>query len=58
MVAHNNTIYGNLHAVQNTGGLVIENNYIAENLQCKENNPPPAGGGNRAGDKEDQCAAL
>ena len=40
------------------GGLVIENNYITENLQCKENNPPPVGGGNKAGDKEDQCAAL
>ena len=58
IVARNNTILGNLQAVQNTGGLVIENNTIAENLQCKENNPPPTGGGNKAGDKEDQCAAL
>ncbi len=58
MVARNNTILGNLQAVQNTGGLVISGNTIAENLQCKENNPPPTGGGNKAGDKEDQCAAL
>jgi hypothetical protein len=58
MVARNNTILGNLQAVSNTGGLVIENNTIAENLQCKQNNPPPTGGGNTAGDKEDQCARL
>jgi hypothetical protein len=58
MVARNNTVLGNLQAVQNTGGLVISGNTIAENLQCKENNPPPTGGGNKAGDKEDQCAAL
>ena len=57
MVRANNTILGNLQAVQNTGGLVISGNTIAENLQCK-NNPPPTGGGNKAGDKEDQCAAL
>jgi hypothetical protein len=58
MVARKNTILGNLQAVSNTGGLVIENNTIAENLQCKQNNPPPTGGGNTAGDKEDQCAKL
>jgi hypothetical protein len=58
MVARGNTILANLQAVGNTGGVVISNNTIAENLQCKENNPPPTGGGNRAGDKEDQCAAL
>jgi hypothetical protein len=37
---------------------VISNNSIAENLQCQANNPRPTGGGNTAGDKEDQCAAL
>ena len=58
MVARRDTILGNLQAVSNTGGLVIENNTIAENLQCKQNNPPPTGGGNTAGDKEDQCAKL
>jgi hypothetical protein len=58
MLARNSTILANLQAVGNTGGVVLENNRIAENLQCKENNPPPIGGGNQAGDKEDQCAAL
>jgi hypothetical protein len=58
MVARNNTILGNLQAVSNTGGLVIQNNTIAENLQCKQNDPPPTGGGNTAGDKEGQCARL
>ena len=58
MVARDNTILANLQAVSNTGGLVIQNNRISENLQCKQNNPPPTGGGNVAGDKEDQCARL
>ncbi len=58
VVARGNTILANLQANQNTGGLVIENNKIAENLQCQANNPPPTGGGNTAGDKEDQCARL
>lgn len=58
MTARNSTILANLQAFQNTGGVVLQNNTIAENLQCKENVPPPTGGGNKAGDKEDQCAAL
>ncbi len=58
MVARNSTILANFQVVQNTGGVVLRNNTIAENLQCKQNNPPPTGGGNRAGDKEGQCAAL
>ena len=58
MVARGNTILANLQANQNTGGLVIQNNRISQNLQCQANNPPPVGGGNTAGDKEDQCAAL
>ena len=58
MVARGSTILANLQANQNTGGLVIENNRIAENLQCQANNPRPTGGGNTAGDKEDQCARL
>jgi hypothetical protein len=53
-----NDIGGNLQANQNTGGIHIANNIIAENLQCAANNPPPTGGGNTAGDKEDQCANL
>lgn len=58
MVVRGNTILANLQAVSNTGGLVIQNNRISENLQCKQNSPPPTGGGNVAGDKEDQCARL
>jgi hypothetical protein len=58
MIARGNTLLANFQANQNTGGLVIENNRIAENLQCQSNNPPPTGGGNTAGDKEGQCARL
>ncbi len=58
MVAQGNTILANFQANQNKGGLVIQNNRIAENLQCQSNNPPPTGGGNTAGDKEGQCARL
>ncbi len=56
--ARNTTVLANLQAVGNTGGVNLRNNTIAENLQCKENEPPPTGGGNKAGDEEDQCAAL
>ena len=58
MIARENTLLANFQANQNTGGLVIANNRIAQNLQCQANTPPPTGGGNTAGDKEDQCAAL
>lgn len=58
MIARGNTLLANFQANQNTGGLVIENNRISQNLQCQANTPPPTGGGNTAGDKEDQCAAL
>ena len=58
MIARGNTILANFQANQNSGGLVIENNRISENLQCQSNNPRPTGGGNTAGDKEDQCARL
>ena len=58
MVARLNTILANLQVVGNSGGVTLTDNRIAENMQCKENVPPPTGGGNRAGDKEDQCATL
>jgi hypothetical protein len=58
MIARGNTLLANFQANENVGGLVIENNRIAENLQCQSNNPPPVGGGNTAGDKEGQCARL
>jgi hypothetical protein len=53
-----NVVRGNLQANQNTGGLSITANRVSENLQCQANSPAPTGGGNTAGDKEDQCAAL
>jgi hypothetical protein len=38
---------------------VISQNRIDGNLQCKENNPAPTGGGNVVqGNKEDQCKRL
>ncbi|MFN0105712.1 MAG: hypothetical protein ACKV2U_26950 [Bryobacteraceae bacterium] len=43
---------------KNSGGATLINNTIRQNMQCKENTPPPAGSGNVAGNKEDQCAAL
>ena len=58
MIARGNTLLANFQANQNTGGLVIKNNKISENLQCQSNNPAPVGGGNTAGDKEGQCARL
>ena len=58
MMPRGNAILAIFQTNQNTGGLVIENNRISENLQCQSNNPRPTGGGNTAGDKEDQCARL
>ncbi len=57
--ANRNVVGGNLQAFQNTGGLEIRNNRIDGNLQCKANDPAPAGGGNVVqGNKEDQCRRL
>jgi len=57
--ANSNQIGGSLQAFKNTGGLVIDDNRIDGNLQCKENVPPPDGGGNVVqGNKEDQCRGL
>ncbi len=58
MTANSNTIQGDFQAFKNRGGLSFNNNRISQNFQCKENNPAPTGGGNTAGDKEDQCARL
>ncbi len=43
---------------ESNGARIVARDTIAENLQWKEHNPPPTGGGNTADDKEDQCAAL
>jgi hypothetical protein len=57
--ARRNIVEGDVQAFQNTGGVVIANNRIDGNLQCKQNNPPPTGGGNVVqGNKEDQCSRL
>ena len=54
-----NKVGGSIQAFQNTGGLEVRRNTIDGNLQCKENSPPPTGGGNIVGgNKEDQCARL
>jgi hypothetical protein len=53
-----NEVGGNLQAYKNTGGVFIINNRIAENPQCFDNNPPPMGGHNTAGDKDGQCEGL
>lgn len=58
MIARGNTIRANFQVVGNTGGVQLTNNSIAQTLGCKENSPPPTGGNNTAGDKENQCARL
>jgi hypothetical protein len=51
-------IGSDLQLFKNTGGAALSRNTIRQNMQCKENVPAPTGSGNRAGDKEDQCARL
>lgn len=59
LAATRNTVGGSVQAFQNTGGVEISDNFIDGNLQCKENDPAPTGGGNEVqGNKEDQCANL
>jgi hypothetical protein len=54
-----NDVNGSVQVIQNVGGVEISTNIIDGNLQCKENVPPPTGGGNEVhGNAEDQCAAL
>lgn len=54
-----NNIGGDLQVFQNQGEIEIISNVVGGNLQCKENNPAPIGGGNRVdGNQEDQCAQL
>jgi hypothetical protein len=42
--------------VGNRGGLLIQDNSMLGNPQCKEYRPAPVGSGNTAASKEDQCA--
>lgn len=53
-----NVVGGNLQVFQNEGGVLLRNNRIDGNLQCKANAPAPRGSGNVATSKEDQCANL
>ncbi|HYI44651.1 MAG TPA: hypothetical protein VE174_04215 [Actinomycetota bacterium] len=54
-----NTIGGNIQLFQSTGGVLVRDNVVDGNLQCKENSPAPTGGGNKVqGSKEDQCRGL
>jgi hypothetical protein len=53
-----NVVGGNLQVFQNEGGVLLRNNRIDGNLQCKANAPAPRGSGNVAASKEDQCARL
>lgn len=51
------TVGSNMQIVGNSGGVRLIRNRIAQVLACKENSPPPTGGGNAAGDRKDQCSA-
>jgi hypothetical protein len=54
-----NSVKGDVQYFENRGTISIISNRIDGNLQCKENSPRPAGGGNIVGgNKEDQCARL
>jgi hypothetical protein len=57
--ASGNRVGGNVQVVGNRAQASIFNNTIDGNLQCKENSPPPVGGGNLVhGSAEDQCASF
>jgi len=57
--ATRNQVGGNVQIFKNTGGVVISDDTIDGDLQCKENDPAPTGGNNVVqGNKEDQCAHL
>jgi hypothetical protein len=58
LAAFRNDVRGNFQVFKNSGGVELVSNWIRQNLQCKENRPAPFGGGNVAGEKEDQCARL
>ena len=53
-----NTVGQDLQLFKNSGATTLNTNTVRENLQCKENVPPPTGTGSTARSAEDQCAAL
>jgi hypothetical protein len=59
LFANGGLIRGDFQMSKNRGGGAVFGNSIRQNLQCKENVPPPEGGGNKVGGShEDQCAGL
>jgi hypothetical protein len=57
--AESNKVGGSIQVIGNDAQATITDNRVDGNLQCKENEPPPVGGGNVVqGNKEDQCEAL
>ena len=58
LLAQDNRVGGNIQVMDNTGGVTLNTNVANGNLQCKQNQPAPVGGGNRAASLEDQCATL
>jgi len=54
---NNNIVTGNLQEQNNTAPTQIFGNIVGNNLQCQQNFSI-AGGGNTAGQKQDQCAAF
>jgi hypothetical protein len=58
VTASNNRVTGNLQAMANRGGVILLNNRMGGVMQCKDNLPAPAGSGNVASLKEDQCIGL
>ncbi|MDQ3780712.1 MAG: hypothetical protein M3354_09240, partial [Chloroflexota bacterium] len=54
-----NMVNADIQVLSHRRGINIANNRVDGNLQCKENIPPPTGGGNTVqGNKEDQCKRL
>lgn len=58
VVLRGNQVTGSIQASKNTMGVTISSNQIGNGLQCQENQPPPAGGGNVAKQKQGQCVHL
>lgn len=54
-IFNDNTVGGNMQVFKNRGPSEVLNNTIAQNLQCKENDPPPVSAGNVARKVEGQC---
>jgi len=55
----NNRVNADIQVISHRNGVEISTNRVDGNLQCKENNPAPIGGGNVVqGNKEDQCKNL